>query len=82
MTSPDAIDETVRLYSPDFYLSPEAAPMRERRLVEAIAREGLSPARINSEGFECAETVPPRIMVMVEAYRAGKLEFTNGRKAA
>ena len=49
------------------YLTPEAEARRLDRLVQAIATEGLRTSGVNSEGFECAESVPARIMAQVSA---------------
>lgn len=56
-----------RQYHPTYYLTDEAAAVREERLVERIAREGLKPG----------EAVPASIAAKAEAMRAGRLAYVR-----
>jgi hypothetical protein len=56
--------------APSFYLTPEAEARRRSRLIQAVAANGLRTTGLNSEGFECAETLPASLMAQVEAARA------------
>lgn len=55
-------------HQPSYYLSDEAAERRLHALVQRIAVAGLRPC----------ESVPERIMGMVERVRDGRLEFVRG----
>ena len=70
-----------REFHPTYYLTEEAAAKREQRLVEAVAKEGLRESGLNTEGFECAETVPLRIALLASAVREGCFTYTNRRAA-